>query len=103
MSRADWRRSMDASDLARGEVMSLRTTVLGQMSKIRELHAADRRRQAVTSEMLKADHRRSAEMRELRTTDRTRQQQLIQTLTGQQGPVRGPAQPELPEEAGSSS
>ncbi|GKD89221.1 hypothetical protein Tco_1364728, partial [Tanacetum coccineum] len=35
---------MDASDLAHGEVMSLRTTVLGQMSEIRELHAADRRR-----------------------------------------------------------
>ncbi|GJQ92046.1 putative reverse transcriptase domain-containing protein [Tanacetum coccineum] len=61
--------------------MSLRTTVLGQMSEIRELHAADRRRQAVTSEMLKADHRRSAEIRELRTADCTRQQQLIQTLT----------------------
>ncbi|GJS27395.1 putative reverse transcriptase domain-containing protein [Tanacetum coccineum] len=100
LSREAWRRSMDASDLARGEVMSLCTTVLGQMSEIRELHAADRRRQAVTSEMLKADHRRSAEMRELRTADRTRQQQLIQTLTGQQGPVGGPAQPELPEEAG---
>ncbi|GJU03201.1 hypothetical protein Tco_1113539, partial [Tanacetum coccineum] len=69
LSREAWRRSMDASDLARGEVMSLRTTVLGQMSEIRELHAADRRRQAVTSEMLKADHRRSAEMRELRTAD----------------------------------
>ncbi|GJU83573.1 putative reverse transcriptase domain-containing protein [Tanacetum coccineum] len=35
--------------------------------RVRELHAADSRRQAVTSEMLKADHRRSAEMRELRT------------------------------------
>ncbi|GJV19210.1 hypothetical protein Tco_1368230 [Tanacetum coccineum] len=81
LSREAWRRSMDASDLARGEVMSLRTTVLGQMSEIRELHAADRRRQAVISEMLKADHRRSAEMRELRTADHTRQQQLIQTLT----------------------
>ncbi|GKD59183.1 hypothetical protein Tco_1296692 [Tanacetum coccineum] len=90
--------------------MSLHTTVLGQMLEIRELHAADRRRQVVTLEMLKADHRRSAEMRELRTADRTRHQQLIQTLTGhvtvlqgQQGPVGGPAQPELPEEAGSSS
>ncbi|GKF22662.1 hypothetical protein Tco_0074984 [Tanacetum coccineum] len=61
--------------------MSLRTIVLGQMSEIRELHATDRRRQAVTSEMLKANHRRSAKMRELRTADRTRQQQLIQTLT----------------------
>ncbi|GKE65147.1 hypothetical protein Tco_1519308 [Tanacetum coccineum] len=36
------------SDLAYGEVMSLRTTVLGQMSEIRELHAADHRRQAMT-------------------------------------------------------
>ncbi|GKG23315.1 hypothetical protein Tco_0391351, partial [Tanacetum coccineum] len=61
------------------------------------------RRQAVISEMLKADHKRSAEMRELRTADHTRQQQLIQTLTGQQGPVGGPAQPKLPKEAASSS
>ncbi|GJR12846.1 hypothetical protein Tco_0795498 [Tanacetum coccineum] len=75
----------------------------GQMSEIRELHATDRRIQAVTSEMLKVDHRRSAEIRELRTVDRTRQQQLIQTLTGQQGPAGGPAQSELPGEAGSSS
>ncbi|GKD32567.1 hypothetical protein Tco_1248076, partial [Tanacetum coccineum] len=109
LSREAWRRSMDASDLAHGEVMSLRTTVLGD---------------------LKADHRRSTEMRELRTADRTQHQQLIQTLTvvqslqgqvislqgqvttlqgqvtalqGQQGPVGGPAQPELPEEAGNSS
>ncbi|GKC67188.1 hypothetical protein Tco_1099786, partial [Tanacetum coccineum] len=49
LSRETWRRSMDASDLAHREVMSLRTTVLGQMSEIRELHAADRRRQVVTS------------------------------------------------------
>ncbi|GJS38421.1 hypothetical protein Tco_0563464 [Tanacetum coccineum] len=92
LSREAWRRSMDASDLTRGE--------------------------AVISEMLKADQRRSAEIRELRTVDHTRQQQLIQILTvmqslqrevtpllgqGQQGPVGGLAQPELPEEAGSNS
>ncbi|GKG54505.1 hypothetical protein Tco_0560160, partial [Tanacetum coccineum] len=41
------------------------------------LHDADHRRQAMISEMLKADQRRSVEMRELRTTDHTRQQQLI--------------------------
>ncbi|GJX41516.1 hypothetical protein Tco_0256506 [Tanacetum coccineum] len=69
--RLNMLRSMDASDLARRKVMSLRTTVLAQMSEIRELHDADRRRQAVISEMLKADQRRSAEMRELRTTDHT--------------------------------
>ncbi|GJX55378.1 putative reverse transcriptase domain-containing protein [Tanacetum coccineum] len=74
--------------------------ILAQMSEIRELHDADRRRQAVILEMLKADQRRSTEMRELRTVDHTRQQQLIQTLTGRQGPVGGPVQPELPAEAG---
>ncbi|GJV43601.1 hypothetical protein Tco_1428137 [Tanacetum coccineum] len=47
LSREAWRRSIDASNLACGE--------------------------AVTLEMLKAEHRRSAEMRELRTADRTRQ------------------------------
>nr|GFD50904.1 hypothetical protein [Tanacetum cinerariifolium] len=64
--------SMYASDLARGEVMSLRTTVLGLTTEIRELHAADRRRQIVTSEMLTADHRRFVEIRGLRIADRTR-------------------------------
>ncbi|GKB41619.1 hypothetical protein Tco_0886561 [Tanacetum coccineum] len=37
MSREAWGRSMDASDLARSEVMSLRTTVLGQQAVITEL------------------------------------------------------------------
>nr|GFC62779.1 hypothetical protein [Tanacetum cinerariifolium] len=60
-------RDRHASDLVRGEVMSLRTTVLSQMTEIRELHAADRRRQIVISEMLKADHRRSTEIIRLRT------------------------------------
>nr|GFC24796.1 hypothetical protein [Tanacetum cinerariifolium] len=55
-------------DLVRGEVMSLRTTVLSQMSKIRELQAADRMRQTVISELLRIDHRRSTEIIELRTT-----------------------------------
>nr|GFB56974.1 hypothetical protein [Tanacetum cinerariifolium] len=54
LSREAWVRLMDASDLARSKVISLRTTVLGQTTEIRELHAADRRRQIVTSEMLRA-------------------------------------------------
>ncbi|GJT49824.1 putative reverse transcriptase domain-containing protein [Tanacetum coccineum] len=78
MSREAWGRSMDESYLARTEVMSLRTTVLAQQSEIRELQLADRRRQTVSTEMLAADHKR-------------------------QGPAKGPAQPELPKEAGSSS
>nr|GFD59001.1 hypothetical protein [Tanacetum cinerariifolium] len=54
-----WVRSTDASDLVRGEVMSLRTTVLSQMTEIRELHAADHKRLTVISELLRTDHRRS--------------------------------------------
>nr|GFC93674.1 hypothetical protein [Tanacetum cinerariifolium] len=42
MSREAWVRATYACDLVHGEVMSLRTTVLGQMSEIRELQAADR-------------------------------------------------------------
>ncbi|GJS02035.1 hypothetical protein Tco_0318543 [Tanacetum coccineum] len=62
LSREAWRRSMDASDLAREEVMSLRTTVLGQIS-----------------------------FRSLLSDE----EMVI--------PAGGPAQPELPVEAGSSS
>nr|GEZ95361.1 hypothetical protein [Tanacetum cinerariifolium] len=66
LSREAWVRSIDASDLVRGEVMSLRTTVLSQMTEIRELHAADRMRQIMISELLRADHKRSTEIIELR-------------------------------------
>nr|GFA18939.1 hypothetical protein [Tanacetum cinerariifolium] len=45
LSRQAWVQSMDASDTARAEVMSLRTTVLAQQSKITGLRAADRTRQ----------------------------------------------------------
>ncbi|GJS82121.1 hypothetical protein Tco_0748662 [Tanacetum coccineum] len=98
MSREAGVRSMDASDLARREVMSLRTTVLAQMLEIRELHDVDRRRQAMISEMLKADQRRSTKMREGQVSALKGQ---VTVLQGQQGPAGGPAQPELPEEAGS--
>nr|GFA24933.1 zinc finger, CCHC-type [Tanacetum cinerariifolium] len=67
MSREAWVRATYVSDLVHGEVMSLRTTVLGQMTEIRELQAADRRRQTVISELLRIDHRRSIEITELRT------------------------------------
>nr|GEW44743.1 hypothetical protein [Tanacetum cinerariifolium] len=75
--------------------MSLRTTVLGQMSKIRELQAADHRRQTVISELLRIDHRRSIEISELRTALQgqvtalqghvTALQAHVTTLQGQQG------------------
>ncbi|GKC74025.1 hypothetical protein Tco_1119908 [Tanacetum coccineum] len=64
MSREAWGRSMDASDLACAEVMSLRTTVLAQQSQIRELQSADRRRQTMVTEMLMADHKRQKQLTE---------------------------------------
>nr|GEX55001.1 hypothetical protein [Tanacetum cinerariifolium] len=85
----------NVSDLVRGEVMSLRTTVLGQMMEIRELQAADRRRQTVILELPRADHRRSTEIIELRTALQgqvtalqgyvTALQAQVTALQGQQG------------------
>nr|GEY36432.1 hypothetical protein [Tanacetum cinerariifolium] len=84
-----------------------------EMSKIRELQAADRRRQTVILELLRIDHRRSTEITELRTalqghvTARQGQvtalQAQVTTLQGQQGLAGGPIQSELPEEAGGSA
>nr|GFD37561.1 hypothetical protein [Tanacetum cinerariifolium] len=64
MSREAWARANDVSDLVHGEVISLRTTLLGQISEIKELQAADRRRQTVISELPRMDHRRSTETSE---------------------------------------
>nr|GFA67973.1 hypothetical protein [Tanacetum cinerariifolium] len=79
MSREAWVRATDASDLVHGEVMSLRTTVLGQMSKIKELQAADRKRETVILELLRIDHRRSTEISKLKTA----LQGEVTTLQGQ--------------------
>nr|GFC06571.1 hypothetical protein [Tanacetum cinerariifolium] len=113
MSKEAWVRATDASDLVHGEVMSLRTTMLGQMSKIRELQATDHRRQTVISKLLRIDHRRSTEISELRTTLQgqvtalqgqvTALQAQVTTLQGQQGLAGDHTQSELPEEAGSSA
>ncbi|GJV42959.1 hypothetical protein Tco_1427495 [Tanacetum coccineum] len=88
LSREAWRRSMDASDLARSEVMALRTQVVAQQSEIAGLRAADRTRQAQLVETLR-----------LMSTLQTQ----VTALQSQLGPASGPAQPEIPEEAGSSS
>ncbi|GJZ24498.1 hypothetical protein Tco_0561957 [Tanacetum coccineum] len=102
MSREAWGQSMDAGDLARAEVISLRTIVLAQQSQIRELQSADRRRQTVITEMLAADHRRQKQLTEALKLIKRLQTQMAE-FERQQGPAKGPAQPELPEEAGSSS
>nr|GEZ68922.1 hypothetical protein [Tanacetum cinerariifolium] len=92
MSRKAWVRSTDASDLVRGEVMSLCTTVLGQMTEIRKLHVADRRRQTMILEMLRAYHMKSTEIIESRTALHghvTALQAQVTALQGQQGLAGG--------------
>ncbi|GKG48040.1 hypothetical protein Tco_0509925, partial [Tanacetum coccineum] len=62
----------------------------------------------MTSELLVADHRRQAQLVQTLTLMQTLQGQVtalqrqVTTLQGQQGPARGPTQPDTPEEAGSS-
>nr|GFC00956.1 hypothetical protein [Tanacetum cinerariifolium] len=113
MSRKAWVPATYVSDLVYGEVMSLRTTVLGQMSEIRELQAADRKRQTVISELLRIDHIRYTEISELRTALQgqvtalqgqvTSLQAQVTNLQGQQGLAGDHTQSELPEEAGGSA
>ncbi|GJX70332.1 hypothetical protein Tco_0307503 [Tanacetum coccineum] len=57
MAHEAWGLSMDASDYARSDVMSLRTTVVAQSALISELQSADHRRQRVISELLASDHK----------------------------------------------
>ncbi|GKC05897.1 hypothetical protein Tco_0997507, partial [Tanacetum coccineum] len=75
MAREAWGLSMDASDYARSDVMSLRTTVVAHSALISELQSADHKRQGTQMVELQRQHR----------------------------PAKGPAQPDVPGEAGSSS
>ncbi|GJU93887.1 hypothetical protein Tco_1318643 [Tanacetum coccineum] len=66
------------------------------------VQAADSRRQAVITEMLAADHRRQEQLTKALKLVKRLQTQMAE-LQRQQGPANGPAQPDAPEEAGSSS
>nr|GEX10315.1 hypothetical protein [Tanacetum cinerariifolium] len=58
MAREAWGLSMDSSNNARSDVMSLRTTLVAQHALILDLQVADHRRQGVNKELLAADHKR---------------------------------------------
>ncbi|GKD91426.1 hypothetical protein Tco_1366933, partial [Tanacetum coccineum] len=60
------------------------------------------RRQAAITEMLAADHRRQVQFIEALKLLKRLQTQMTE-FERQQGPAKGPAQPDAPEEAGSSS
>ncbi|GJS13312.1 hypothetical protein Tco_0407784 [Tanacetum coccineum] len=88
MAREAWGQSMDASDSARSDVRSLRTTIAGQGALISALQSADHKRQAQLTQALML-------LKGLQT-------QMIE-FQRQQGPAKGPAQPDAPGEASSSS
>ncbi|GJU89854.1 hypothetical protein Tco_1302277 [Tanacetum coccineum] len=77
-------------------------TRLDDAQMISELQAADRRRQAVIIELLAADRRRQAQFIKALKLLKRLQTQMTE-FESQQGPAKGPAQPDAPEEAGSSS
>nr|GEW67881.1 putative reverse transcriptase domain-containing protein [Tanacetum cinerariifolium] len=79
LSRETWVQSMDASDTTRGEVMSLRTTVLAQQTEIVGMRAAD--------------HTRQIQLVKALTLLKTLQIEMA-ALQRQQGPTRGPPHPE---------
>ncbi|GKG26980.1 hypothetical protein Tco_0402683 [Tanacetum coccineum] len=62
MAREAWGLSMDASDYARSDVMSLCTMIVGQCALISELQSADHRRHGVIKELLAADHQRQVQL-----------------------------------------
>ncbi|GJW80225.1 hypothetical protein Tco_0144200 [Tanacetum coccineum] len=102
MAREAWGLSMDASDYARSDVMSLHTTVVAQSALISELQSADHRRQRVISELLASDHKRQVQLTKTLRLLKGLQTQMVE-FQRQHGPAKGPAQPDAPGEAGSSS
>ncbi|GJZ79197.1 hypothetical protein Tco_0644034 [Tanacetum coccineum] len=102
MAREAWGLSMDASDYARSDVMSLRTTIVGQRALISELQSADHRRQGVIKELLAADYQRQVQLTKALKLLKGLQTQMAE-FQRQYGLAKGPAQPDAPGEAGSSS
>ncbi|GJX33695.1 hypothetical protein Tco_0245252 [Tanacetum coccineum] len=90
MAREAWGLSMDASDYARSDVMSLRTTVVAQSALISELQSADHRRQRVITELLASDHKRQVQLTKTLRLLKGLQTQMIE-LQRQHGPAEGPS------------
>ncbi|GJT13387.1 hypothetical protein Tco_0860429 [Tanacetum coccineum] len=102
MAREAWGLSMDSSDYARSDVMSLCTTVVAQSALISELQSADHRRQRVISELLTSDHKRQVQLTKTLRLLKGLQTQMVE-FQRQHGPAEGPSLPDAPGEAGSSS
>ncbi|GJV97947.1 hypothetical protein Tco_1549524 [Tanacetum coccineum] len=97
-----WGLSMDASDYARSDVLSLHTTVVAQSALISELQSADHKRQRMISELLASNHKRQVQLTKTLRLLKGLQTQMVE-FQRQHRPAKGPAQPDAPGEAGSSS
>ncbi|GJX29682.1 hypothetical protein Tco_0237761 [Tanacetum coccineum] len=93
-----WGLSMEASDYAHSDVMSLCTTVVAQSALISELQSADHRRQRVITELLALDHKRQVQLTKTLRLLKGLQTQMVK-LQRQHGPTEGPSQPDAPGEA----
>ncbi|GJV20300.1 hypothetical protein Tco_1369320 [Tanacetum coccineum] len=102
VSREAWGRSIEVSYMTRSEILALRSVVMGQQAVISQLQAADRKSQVVTLEMLQADYQRQVQLAEALKLLKGLQTQMVE-FQRQHGPAKGPAQPDAPGEAGSSS
>nr|GEX29952.1 hypothetical protein [Tanacetum cinerariifolium] len=102
MAREAWGLSMDASDNAHSDVMPLHTTLVAQHALILDLQVAYHRRQGVIKELLAADHKRQVQLTKALRLLKGLQTYMIK-FQRPHGPTKGPAQPDAPREAGSSS
>ncbi|GJV02870.1 hypothetical protein Tco_1336439 [Tanacetum coccineum] len=102
VSREAWGRSIEVSYMTRSEIMALRSVVMGQQAVISQLQAVDYKSQVVTLEMLQADYRRQVQLTKALELLKGLQTQMAE-FQRQHGPAKGPAQPDAPGEAGSSS
>ncbi|GJR14277.1 hypothetical protein Tco_0796929 [Tanacetum coccineum] len=66
------------------------------------IHSPDHRRQRVISELLASDHKRQVQLTKTLRLLKGLQTQMVE-FQRQHGPAKGPAQPDAPGEAGSSS
>ncbi|GKF91710.1 hypothetical protein Tco_0275411 [Tanacetum coccineum] len=84
------------------KLMAGRLNMLYRDRRAHARTAADRRIQAMITEMLATDHKRQAQFIEALKLLKRLQTQMTE-FERQQGPAKGPAQPDAPEDAGSSS
>ncbi|GJU14801.1 hypothetical protein Tco_1142767 [Tanacetum coccineum] len=97
-----WMFRVEPSVRLSSNILLTSTVELQFLSLVKCNLAADRRRQSVISDLLKADYRRQRQLVEALKIVKSLKTQMIE-LQRQQGPAKDPAEPELPEEAGSSS